>query len=219
MKRTIEIIAIVGFTIAVLGFLGFQPFEEKNIVTFILEYGEVQVQEKSSASCKEDGIIDDRTFCSPTLGFEISRPNNPKWDFDTDLANVKLVRSKELPDKYFLGGIYIGTTNFDHVLVAVFDDAKLKEYPLDKWLNQFEEVAVSRYNAITVNKESSLDKDWGIYEAEFEDIDGLGYGTQIIIIKNEKAYLIQSMGLHPEIMPKDQKEDFHYILNSFKLFS
>ncbi len=135
-----------------------------------------------------------------------------------DLANVKLIRTNEPVDKYFLGGIYVGTTNQDHVLVAVYDDDRLNEQPLDAWLDEFEKIAIS-YDAVTVNKESSLDKDWGIYEAEFEDKDGKGYGTQIIIIKNEKVYLIQSMGLHSDIMQTDQKENFRFIIDSFEIIN
>lgn len=157
------------------------------------------------------------TYTNCELGFQVSKPNQ-HWDFDTNIAKIKIERTEVPPDDYFLGGVYLATTDRDHVLVAVFDDKKLEVLPLQEWLDAFENVAVNKYDSTTLKKEISTDGDWGVYRGEFFDINGRGLGEQILQVKNGKVYLIKSMGLHPDVIPIEQKEDFIKIFNSFKTF-
>jgi len=157
----------------------------------------------------------DNVFCD--LGFQISSPND-RWYFDTDLAQIKEDRSGTPPEKYYLGGIYLATTDLDHVLIAVFDDDRLKEQSIEEWINNFKVIAEKKYNATTIKHEISTDGDWGIYSGEFFDEDGRGYIEQILEIENGKVYFRQKAGLHPEIMLEEQKKDFEFILNSYSKF-
>ncbi|MBI5147396.1 MAG: hypothetical protein HZA84_09340 [Thaumarchaeota archaeon] len=160
--------------------------------------------------------ISQNTYTNCDLGFQISKPNE-RWDFDTDLNAVKIIRTGQPPEEYFLGGVYVATTEYDHVLVAVFNDARLKRQSLNEWVDDLEKIA-QYYNATTIKKEVALDEDWAIYAAKFSDMDGLGYSEQIIKIKNKKAYLIQSMGLDLNLRTEKQDKEFDYIFDSFKTF-
>ncbi|MGI0010042.1 MAG: hypothetical protein ACREAE_01420 [Nitrosopumilaceae archaeon] len=180
-------------------------------------FGKIRLYESDQTAKDFSSIGNDLTYVDNVLGFEISRPNL-KWNFDTNIDDV--LGSAAISNKKFVGGLYLSKNNEKTFFVGVFDITQYDKFNLADYVKtQINTMTDSRDTKIIVNKVSPTNN-WSIFGAKItlENKTSI-YGEQILEIHNDKLYMLQYVGMPPDLVDIQTKEDIRKIIDSFKPFN
>ena len=188
-------------------------------------FGPVTINVLTTNPLLKRGIFGN-TYYNEDLDFKISRPNE-KWYFNEKVNELKTERTGTPLDPFFLGGIDVATPakrdfSFLHdigVTVVVYDDDRLKIDSIEEHVEQLAKIGINRYDGILTQNYTSPNKDWAILSFEFLQPEALYVADQIIEIRDDKLYVIQYVGPHPDYLSEEFNDEIRFVFNSIEIFS
>ena len=147
------------------------------------------------------------------LGFQISKPN-AYWEINSALDEISVDELNSLKTKGFLDGVYIEQNHDKRFMLTVFD-IKKENFSLNEYIES-QISAMNSQKKLTVSSEQvSPENDWAMFAVELPENNG--YGEQLMFLKENRLYMLQYFGEHPENLNSDKKKDFQFIMESFEV--
>ena len=208
-------LSLIVSIIAGVSFLGVlfldTPNDSKNDIlgteTAFSGFGEITL-----FSSQKTGMFEKNFYEDANLGFVIFKPNN-NWEIHSALDEFESEELESLKTIGFVDGIFIEQNHNKQFLLTIFDIQK-EDFSLHEYIDDQISLMESQNYDIPF-EQVSPDNDWAIFAVD--DSASQTYGEQFLILKENRLYMLQYTGDHPETLSIKQKEDINFIMDSFEV--
>ncbi|WP_428325971.1 hypothetical protein [Nitrosopumilus sp.] len=208
-------LSLIVSIIAGISFLGVlfldTPNDTKNDIlgteTAFSGFGEISLFNPQNA-----GLFANNFYEDTNLGFVIFKPNS-NWEIHSAVDEFESEELESLKTIGFVDGIFIEQNHNKQFLLTIFDIQK-EDFSLHEYIDDQISLMESQNYDIPF-EQVSPDNDWAIFAVN--DSVSQTYGEQFLILKENRLYMLQYTGDHPETLSIKQKENINFIMDSFEV--